>query len=794
MFRNYVIIAFRNLWKNKVFSAINLLGLSVGMASALLIYLWVSNELSVDRFHEKENRIYLMYNRDADPDGNRWAWANTPKILAPTLKNDYPEVEDVARYKNITFLLSAGEKKMNRRGAFADSGFLNIFSFPLLKGSANDVLKGSYSIVLTEKLAKALFGNVDVVGKIVRIDSVNNCTVTGVLKDLPNNTQFSFDYLLPWEYLRKLGWDDASWVNNSVSTWVLLKPETSEGRFDAKIRDITINHTKGTENASSTELFTQPLSRAYLYGRSENGELVGGQIMVVRLFGIIASFILLIACINFMNLSTAQSQKRAKEVGVRKVAGAQKKYLVLQFLGESILLSLTAFAIAIFLVQLSLGAFNQLVNKQLYVEYSNPVFWIKMLLFVLLTGTIAGSYPAFYLSAFKPAAVLKGTFKKTNALITPRKVLVIVQFTFAIFLMISTIVVAKQIQYGLNRQSGYDRNNLIYLFTQGDVDKHYQAIRSELLGSGVAKYVTHSASPITQRWSDSWGFRWDGSTDADAKIDFLTLGSDVDFANTMGVQLVMGRDIDIYRYQTDSSAVLLNEAAVRAMRIKQPLGMTIREPGDSMSYHVVGVIKDFISESPFQQKISPLIVFGPGRSYFQIMHLRLNPQINPAQAIAEMERTFKKYNPQYPVDYVFADESYSKNFENVKRTGALAAFFAILAIFISCLGLIGLTSYMAENRIKEIGIRKVLGASVGGIAAMLSKDFLKLIVVSFVIAAPAGWWAMHHWLEGYSYRITVQWWVFAAAGLLSILIAVVTMSFQTIKAANANPVKSLKTE
>lgn len=794
MINNYFKIAFRNLWRNKSFSAINIFGLAIGMASAMLILLWIQNEMSIERLHANGDRIYLMYNRDKDPEGKAWAWPTTPKVLATTLKKDYPEVEDAVRYNNITFLLTAGEKKLNTRGAFVDSGFLKMFTFPLLQGNADKALKGSYNIVLTEKFAKALFGNEDAMGKTVRIDSVNNCTVTGVLKDLPNNTKFDFAYLLPWDYMHKLGWDDEYWGNNSVHTYVLLKPGSSESAFDTKIKNITIDHTKGKEDASTTQVFTQPLNRSYLYAKSEDGKLVAGQMETVRLFSIIAAFILLIACINFMNLSTARSEKRAKEVGIRKVVGVQKKSLIAQFLGESILISSLSFILALFIVQISLGAFNQLVGKQLFIDYKDPMFWIFSISFILLTGLLAGSYPAFYLSSFNPIKVLKGTLLKSNALIAPRKILVIVQFTFAIILMIGTIIVVRQIQYAANRQSGYDRNNLVYIFTQGKVDEHYQSIKNDLLNSGIATSVTQSANPITQKWSDSWGFQWDGSTKADEKIDFVRLQSDADFTKTMGVQLVSGRDIDVYQYPTDSTAIVLNEAAVKAIHLKDPVGLIIRQAGDTILYHVVGVMKDFIIESPFQQNISPMMLFGPGNMFAQVLHIKLNPSKSTATNIAGLESIFKKYNPDYPPEYVFADESYARKFSDAQRTGKLAALFAALTIFISCLGLFGLATYMAENRIKEIGVRKVLGASVTGIAALLSIDFLKLVAISFAIAAPIAWWAMSKWLDTYTYRINMEWWVFLLAGFISVMIAIMTVSFQAIRAARANPVKSLRSE
>src|ERR1022692_2354494 len=456
MLKNFFKITFRNLLRNKAFASINILGLTIGMASAMLILLWVQSELGYDRFYQKIDRLYMMYNRDKFG-GELHAWNSTPKIMATTIKKDYPEVEDAARFTNITFLVTVGEKHLNIRGAFTDSSFLSMFSFPLLKGNPAQALTGNYNIVLTQKLAKNLFGNEDAIGQTVRIDSNANFTVTGVLKDLPNNTSFDFEYLLPWAFMTKLGWDDNYWGNNSVKTYVLLKPNASQTAFDAKVKNITTSHSDETE-----QVFSQPVSRLHLYSKDENGKLVDGQIETVKLFIVIAAFILLIACINFMNLSTARSEKRAKEVGIRKVAGAYRSSLIAQFISESIMLSFIAFIVAVFLVQVSLQGFNQLTGKELYVDYANRYFWFFALSFILFTGFIAGSYPAFYLSSFAPVKVLKGTFKKANAAITPRKVLVVLQFTFAIILIISTIIVGHQIQYVQDRYTGYNKNNLVY--------------------------------------------------------------------------------------------------------------------------------------------------------------------------------------------------------------------------------------------------------------------------------------------------------------------------------------------
>lgn len=789
MLKNYLKIAFRNLLRSKGFSIINISGLAIGMASALLILLWIQNEISIDRFHAKTERIYTLNNRDKF-NGELWAWNTTPKILAPTVKKDYPEVEDAVRINNTSFLFTVGDKHLNESGYFTDPGFLSMFTFPLLYGNAKTALNNVDNIVITRKFAKKLFGTDDAIGKIVRVDSSDNFTVTGVLKDLPNNTAFQFEYLMPWSFMKKIGWDDEYWGNNSVRSYVLLKPGVSEAIFDAKIKNVTIDHTKNTGDASTTQVFTQPLADKWLYSKSENGKYVGGRIEMVKLFGIIAAFILLIACINFMNLSTARSEKRAKEVGIRKVVGAKKGGLIGQFIGESILIALLAGILAIGLVEISLPFFNDLVDKQLYIDFSKAQYWLFAIGFILFTGFLAGSYPAFYLSSYKPVSVLKGSFKASHSPVTPRKILVVLQFTFAIALIISTIIVEHQIQYAQSRDSGYVKDKLVYTPLQGDVEKNYVLIRNELITSGAAVSVTKSMSPITQRYSDGWGWKWTGSTPADEKTDFIRMASDADFVKTMGVKLIAGRDIDVYKYPTDSTAMLLNEAAVKVMRLKDAIGTTVN--ADGSEWHVVGVVKDFVYESPYE-KVSQLAVMGP-KSWFSALHFKLNPAHSTAQDLQLAEQVFKKYNPDYPFDYKFVDESYAAKFKEEKRTGTLAALFAGLTIIISCLGLFGLAAYMAETRIKEIGVRKVLGASVMSITTLLSKDFLKLVVISLVIASPLAWWAMNKWLAGYTYRINIEWWVFVLAGLLSILIAVITVSYQSIKAAIANPVKSLRSE
>jgi putative ABC transport system permease protein len=784
---NYLKIAFRNLWRNKGFSAINILGLAIGMASALLILLWIQNEVSYDQFHEKKDRIYNAWNR-ASFSGALQSWSTTPKVLARTMEKDFPEVEQAARVNwPSNYLFSIGDKRLTVQGNIVDSNFLQIFSFPLLKGSPKNVLNDMHSVVVTETLAKKLFGNDDPMGKIVKLDNKDNFTVTGVLKDLPNNTRFEFEYLLPWSYLRHNGEDDENWGNNSTSTYVLLKPNATQASVDAKMKVLKPRYDK---DEPKWEMFIYPMSRWRLYSSFTNGVEDGGRIEFVRLFGIIAAFILLIACINFMNLSTARSEKRAKEVGIRKVVGAQKASLIGQFIGESVLLSFIAGVIAIIIVVLTLPAFNSLIDERVAIDYGSTKAWLWAIAFILFTGVLAGSYPAFFLSSFQPVKVLKGTFKKAHALVTPRKVLVVLQFTFAIILIICTIIVTQQIDYARNRDTGYNKNNLVYHFLTGDIGKNYDLVKNELLSTGVAASITKTSSPLTQSWSDGWGQEWEGK-DPNDKTDFYRYTQEGGLGETAGLQFVKGRDFDLKQFPTDSTAMIINETALKVMKFKDPLGKIVKDNG--IEWHIVGVIKDFILTSPYEPT-RPMLIAGAKSMWFNTMLIKLNERNTTAGNLKKAETIFKKYNPEYPFEFKFVDEEYARKFEDEKRIGTLAGIFAGLTIFISCLGLFGLATYMAENRIKEIGVRKVLGASVAGITTLLSKDFLKLVLVSFVIASPVAWWLMHTWLQDYPYRVTIHWWVFAMAALLSVIIAIVTVSYQAIRAAIANPVKSLRNE
>ena len=789
MLKNFFKVAFRNLWRSKSFSAINIIGLSIGMASALLIGLWIQNEISFDRFYKNTDRIGLLYTRDTN-NGQTDVWPRVSRLMAPELKKDYPEVEDAVNLRRVYFLMTVDEKRFNPEGAFADSAFLSVFGFPMLEGDARKALTGNQAIVLTQSLATSLFGNEDPMGKTVRIDSAAQFTVTGILKDLPGNTEFSFNYLLPTAYLDRLGWDESAWNNTNTTTYVLLKPGASRAAFDEKIRHINARHLPAGRDAAQ-EKFMQPLSRVHLYSKAVNGQLVSGRIEMVRLFTVIAVFILLIACINFMNLSTARSERRAREVGIRKVMGALKSSLVAQFIGESLLFAALAFILAIGIVQLSLNAFDQVIGIPLAIDYSNPYFWMFAVAFILFTGLVAGSYPAFFLSACKPVKVLKGAFKNVSSLVTPRKVLVVLQFTFAIILITCTIIVQQQLRYAQNRDMGYDKDRLVYCFVQGEVLPHYDLIKHDLISSGAAVAVTKTFSPMTRAFGTSTGFSWPGSTAADKTTDFLQYEADADFVRTTGTRLLQGRDIDLKTYPTDSTALLLNETAVKTMRLDHPVGSLVKN-GQGQNCHVVGVIKDFIIESPYD-KIAPMIIQGLATTY-PVVHYRLNPAHSIAQDLAKAETVFKTYNPQYPFEYYFVDEDYNNKFKTEQRESALGMLFAGLTIFISCLGLFGLATYMAETRIREIGIRKVLGASVAGITGLLAKDFIILVLIAVIVATPIAWFAMNSWLQGFDYRIQISGWVFLLSGLLAVLIALATVSYQAVRAATANPVDSLRSE
>ncbi|TDS15953.1 ABC transporter permease [Sphingobacterium paludis] len=789
MIQNFFKIAWRSLLKNKGFTALNISGLAIGMAAAMLIFLWVSSEVSFDRFYFKTDRLYAVGTREP-LDNEISVFFSTPKPLAPVIKNEFPEVENTTRVSgNNGILFTTDEQKLTTgEGAFVDSSFLEMFGLPLLSGNPNEVLKDPSTIVLSEELAKKLYGTTDVVGKNLSMDRNQSLTVSGVLKLLPSNSRFAnYEYLLPWTGMEKLGYADKNWGNSSVLAFVELAEHANLAAVQQKIQKILQRHAPELRSES----FLQPLSEKYLYSKFENGKAVGGRIEMVRIFIVIACFILLIACINFMNLSTAQSERRAKEVGVRKVVGAQKRTLVAQFLTESFLLTFISGTFALLLLLLALPSFSDLVGRALHINLVSWEFWSMFGTFILLTGLLAGSYPAFFLSSFRPIKVLKGKFFSTQSKLSARKVLVVCQFVIAIILIVSTLVIRKQIQYGQDRESGYQKDNLVYIPENGDIQKNIHLIKQALIDQNIAASVTRTMSPLTERWSGWNGFEWEGK-DPKSSIQFNRQTADDKLVATAGFTLVEGRDFDLSKFPTDSNAAILNESAIKVMGLKNPIGSYIID-GGSTKFHIIGVIKDFIQESPFDP-VMPLVFEGANGFGMQTLHIKFNPALNTKEALEKTAKIFKAFNPDYPFEYKFIDDEYATKFAESQKIGQLATLFSGLTIFISCLGLFGLAAFMAENRTKEIGIRKVLGASIFSITKLLSNEFLSLVALACLIAFPIAFWAMYNFLKTYAYRTDIGWDIFLLAGVGALLISAATVSYQSIKAAIANPVDSLRDE
>jgi len=787
MYKSYFKIALKQLQKNTTFSVINISGLAIGMAAVMLLLLWIQNEMSYDRFHTKGDRIYELWNK-AKWDDKLECWPVTPKVAAKTLRQNFPEIEKVIRVDwPSNRLLIAGNKRLFAYGHAVDPEFLTTFSFPIIEGNKNTVLQNPNSFLITPKLAEKLFGKENPIGKIITFEDKTQLTITGIIDNPPNNTRFDFEYLIPWKFTELKDGEENNWNNNSTHTYVLLKENASIDKMQQKIKTLRKDYSNVEDDY---EMFIYPCKKWRLYSSFQNGIEDGqGKIQMVKLLGIIAAFLLVIACINFMNLSTARSEKRAKEVGIRKTIGANKTDLIIQFLSETILLAIISFIIALLLVKICLPSFNTLSYKQLNLDLTNPVFWINALVFIIITGILAGFYPAFYLSSFNPVQVLKGHFKSSYKAFLSRKFLVVFQFIFAIVLIVATIVVNQQIKHVVNRQTGYNNKNIIYHFLSADLNKNYEIVKQELLSNNLAVSVTKTNAPITERWSDSWGFEWEGK-DPNDRTDFDRYIVDDAIVKTAGLKLLQGRDFDLKKFPTDSNAIIINESTLKITGFKDPIGKIIIDGEEP--FHVIGLIKDFVINSPYEPT-TPMMMLGAKNGWFNVVHLRLN-ESTAAQDIKKIEQLFKKYNPEFPFNFKYADEQYAKKFDDMQSVATLASIFAVLAIFISCLGLFGLAAYMAENKVKEIGVRKVLGASVLNITTMLSANFLKLVGIAFLIATPLAWYFMQKWLSDYQYRINIEWWVFLLAGGIAFIISLLTVSYQSLKAALSNPVKNLRTE
>jgi putative ABC transport system permease protein len=790
MLINYIKIAWRNIIRSKGYSALNILGLATGMAVALLIGLWVYQEYSFDRFLPDYKQAYLV-RRNYRGNGSVVTYSGTSLKLADALRRQVPEMEYVAETDDFgAHGLKVGDKKLYIYGGQTAGDFLKIFQYPLIRGNVNSVLKDPYSIVLTESTARTLFGNEDPINRTVRFDDKNDLKVTGILKDLPVNSSFQFNYLVPFSYyeatnemvriarIRNFEW-------NGYQTYVKLKPGVSFAKLSAKIKDIE-KVDKDNTMSVITDVFLQPLQNWHLYSQYENGKETGGFVEYVRMFGIIGLLVLLIACINFVNITTARSEKRAREVGVRKAIGSRKKDLVFQFLTESILLVFIASVISVLFVQLSLPMFNTLTGTKINIPWSNGFFWLIMTVSILFTAIASGSRPAFYLSSFNPVKVLKSTVQVGRAAVLPRKILVVLQFSCSIALIISTFIIYQQIQYAKNRPAGYAMNRLMMTDMNKNLGQNYAAIKNELLQKGIAESVTMASSTATQvgmhRDVDDWPGKKPNET-----VDMGLIVVSDGYFKTLGMTMKEGRD---FNESADTMNVIFNEAGIKLMRLKNPLNQVIKYFDNHM--RIIGVVKDALTNSPFESADPTIFLYDPNPR--SVMMYRLSPQIKTQDAITQLTATFNKYNPAYPFSYSFADESYAAKFKLEVLVGKLAGIFAALAIFISCLGLFGLAAYIAEQRTKEIGIRKVLGASVSQMWLLLSKDFMILVLISCVIASPVALYFLQGWLQKYSYRIHIGADVFLWAALMAMVITLATVSFQAVRAAITNPVKCLRSE
>jgi predicted permease len=789
MLRNYFKIAWRNLLNNKAYSAINILGLALGMAVTLIIGLWVYKQYSWNSFLPDYKNIYeVKLNHTIEGSVRTVASANLP--LADALRRDIPEI----KYVVVTdgddqHGLMVGDTRLYQRGKSVGGDFLKLFQYPLLKGNAATVFNDPYSIVLTEATAKALFGNEDPINKTVRYDNAQDLKVTGILKDVPDNSSLQFSYLIPFSYREQTeDWIKQAhkeWGYNSFQVYVALRPHATYAQVEPKIKDIV----KNNSNMKATEVMMQPAPDWQLFTRFENGKAIGGFVEYVHLFSIIGILVLIIACINFTNLSTARSEKRAREVGVRKAIGSQRSHLIYQFLTESLLISLIAFLISILIIQLALPAFNQLTKSSLQVPYANLSWWLMMAGFIVFTGLLAGSRPAFYLSSFKPVKVLKGKLQIGRQAAWPRKTLVVIQFSCSIALIISTIIVYQQLEYVKNRPTGYNSENLLMTDMSADLNRNYTALKNELLQTGFIESVAYSSSPVTSIYSHNIINEWPGKNAAAEIIPIGGIGVSDNYFKTLDIKLLSGRDFST-DIKNDSATLIVNEAAVKKMQLKNPIGQIITWNGGDRG-RIIGVVKDVLMESPFTS-VAP-VVFTHDYEGRNILY-RVSAGVNMHNALAKLPAIFNKYNPAYPYSYTFADNEYAVKFHMEVLVENLAGIFAALAILISCLGLFGLAAYMAEQRTKEVGIRKVLGASVSQLWLMLSKEFIVLVLISSLIASPVALYFLQDWLQKYQYRINIGLPVFIVAAVAATIITVVTISFQTIKAAIGNPVTALRNE
>jgi putative ABC transport system permease protein len=796
MFKSYFKTTFRNLWKNKTYSFLNIFGLAIGITCAGLIFLWVEDEVHFDKFNVKKDRLYFA-RVNAPMDGWVMTHGSTPGLMAPVIQTEIPGIANTCRTtENETSLLfGIGDKSVYASGKYAEASLFSMFTLPFVQGNAKNAFKQLYSLVITEKTAKKFFGNEkNVVGKTVRVDNKQDYVITGVLKDIPQNSSLQFEWVAPFQiWYQQSPWAYV-WENNCLSTYVELKPEARLAVINKQL----YNFVQKKAPTSNGHVFLFGMNNWHLYGEFDNGKQTGGGfINYVRLFTTIAWIILFIACINFMNLATARSEKRAREVGVRKVLGAGKKSLVLQFIGEALVMAFLSAILAVVMMAFILPAFDTLVHKELFLGLNNPAHVFVLITITIVCGFIAGSYPSFYLSAFNPVFVLKGIKMKTGSAALIRKGLVVLQFTVSIILIIATAIIFQQIEHVRSRNMGFNKNRLMELDLQRGIAKHIEVVRQDLMQTGYIENAALADHPTIYGGNNTDGLAWQGKTPGKVLISWRSVGPE--FFSTSGMKIVAGRNFeptDSINYDIPSvrGNAVITESLAKLMGKGSVIGKILFDENDTMLHAtVVGVVNDYVYGNIYG-KPDPVVFFSTAPRFENIMYVRIKPQSNLEQAMAKIEAVMKKNNPAYPFEYRFVDDQMNGMVSDEILVSKLSSVFSTLAIVISCLGLFGLAAYTAERRTKEIGIRKVLGASVARISGLLSKDFVKLVLIASVIAFPVAWWIMHDWLKNYEYRIEISGWIFLEAGLLAVLIAIFTISFQAIKAAIANPVKNLRTE
>jgi putative ABC transport system permease protein len=790
MIKNYLKVAWRNLVRNKAHTIINMAGLSVGLACSLLILLWVQNELDMDSFHKSGNNLYQVYERQYYDNKVNGQYL-TPGLLATEIKRVIPEVKYAASANfDEWHSFKVGDKIISMEGGSADSAFFKMFSYPLLQGNAQNALNNPKGIAISQKMAVAFFGSPQqAMGKTIRFDNRKDFMITSIFADISNNSSIKFDFIRSWgDYLQDNPWAK-DWGNNTPLTYLLLRADANPAEVDRKITNLLLNLDKDEKKGTFTqELGLQRYDQVYLHSNFVNGKIDGGRIEYVRLFSIVAIFILLIACINFMNLTTARSVKRAKEIGVRKVVGAVRGVLIKQFISESLLLTSIAVIASLFMVVALLPFFNQITQKQIELPFNQPLFWLKLLLITLITGIISGSYPALFLSSFNPVKVLKGTMKLDSGTALFRKGLVVFQFVLSVVLIIGTIIVSKQVNYIQSINLGYNRENLVYIPIKGNLVTNYKVFKEEALkipGIGSITRMSNSPTEITRT---TVGVNWEGK-DPNTNVSFADAAVGYDFISTLKLKMVAGRDFS-RDFITDTLGYILNEAALKRTGYTDPIGKPFTMWGNKGK--IIGIVKDFHFNSLHEQ-IKPLVLQYGEKADEGNMLVRIKAG-KTREALAGMETLAKQLNPDFQFNYTFSEDEYNKLYNNEQVVSKLSNSFAFLAIFISCLGLLGLAMFTAEQRLKEIGIRKVLGASVTSLFSLLSSEFLILVLIALLIASPIAWYAMNYWLRTFAYHTPVEWWMFAISGGLIIGIALLTVSFQAIKAALVNPIKSLRSE